>query len=145
VVNWGVLGLYKNVLVRAELHLPLMLTRPLLVLPGNEGTTITATCAPFVKLSTRMPGRHNCCLPCLVMKKHIAITTVVVCCALCTFCRHTNQTGVPLMRPLWFEFPEQAALYGVEQEFLLGPAILVKPVVEVSASSVCCMPLLMCV
>jgi hypothetical protein len=46
-------------------------------------------------------------------------------------CRHTNQTGVPLMRPLWFEFPEQTSLYGVEEEFLLGPGILVKPVLEV--------------
>jgi hypothetical protein len=48
-------------------------------------------------------------------------------------CRHTNQTGVPLMRPLWFEFPEQAGLYGVEEEFLLGPGILVKPVLQVGA------------
>jgi alpha-glucosidase (family GH31 glycosyl hydrolase) len=46
-------------------------------------------------------------------------------------CRHTNQTGVPLMRPLWFEFPEQSGLYGVEEEFLLGPGLLVKPVLEV--------------
>jgi alpha 1,3-glucosidase len=47
--------------------------------------------------------------------------------------RHTNQTGVPLMRPLWFEFPEQTGLYGTEEEFLLGPGILVKPVLEVGA------------
>lgn len=35
------------------------------------------------------------------------------------------------MRPLWFEFPDQPALYGVEEEFLLGPGILVKPVLQV--------------
>ncbi|KAF6258577.1 glycosyl hydrolases family 31-domain-containing protein [Scenedesmus sp. NREL 46B-D3] len=53
-----------------------------------------------------------------------------------TLFRHTNQTGVPLMRPLWFEFPEQTGLFGVEEEFLLGPAILVKPVLQAGAQSV---------
>lgn len=53
-----------------------------------------------------------------------------------TLFRHTNQTGIPLMRPLWFEFPDQPALYGVEEEFLLGPGILVKPVLQAGAQSV---------
>ena len=29
------------------------------------------------------------------------------------------------MRPLWFEFPEVAATFSVDDEFLLGPALLV--------------------
>jgi alpha-glucosidase (family GH31 glycosyl hydrolase) len=36
------------------------------------------------------------------------------------------------MRPLWFEFPEQPELFGVDDEFLLGPGMLVKPVTQVS-------------
>ena len=29
------------------------------------------------------------------------------------------------MRSLWFEFPEVAATFSVDDEFLLGPALLV--------------------
>ena len=44
---------------------------------------------------------------------------------------HTASTaGTPVMRPLWMEFPREEALFGEEREFLLGPSILVQPVVE---------------
>ncbi len=42
-----------------------------------------------------------------------------------TLFRHANTTGQPLMRPLWFDFPDVPATYAVEDEFLLGPALLV--------------------
>jgi alpha-glucosidase (family GH31 glycosyl hydrolase) len=45
--------------------------------------------------------------------------------------RHANLSGVPIMRPLWYEFPDQPDLYGVQQEFLLGPGMLVRPVTQV--------------
>ncbi|KAF8064543.1 PSL5 [Scenedesmus sp. PABB004] len=53
-----------------------------------------------------------------------------------TLFRHANQTGAPLMRPLWYDFPDQPALFGVEEEFLLGPALLVRPVLQAGAERV---------
>lgn len=37
------------------------------------------------------------------------------------------------MRPLWYEFPNNAELFGVDDEFMLGPGILVKPISHVSS------------
>ena len=42
-----------------------------------------------------------------------------------TLFRHANTTGLPVMRPLWYEFPEVEATHGVDDEFMLGPALLV--------------------
>ena len=39
--------------------------------------------------------------------------------------RHANTTGQPIMRRLWFEFPEVPATCDVEDEFMLGPSLLV--------------------
>jgi len=41
-----------------------------------------------------------------------------------------TQTGMPILRPLWVEFPEDQGAHGVDESFLLGPALLVQPVVE---------------
>ena len=38
------------------------------------------------------------------------------------------------MRPLWFEFPEEAAHFATDDEFMLGPALLVAPVMEEGAT-----------
>jgi alpha 1,3-glucosidase len=37
--------------------------------------------------------------------------------------------GIPPMRPLWLEYPQDPATFGMEDEFLLGSDLLVKPVV----------------
>src|SRR5512147_669952 len=50
-------------------------------------------------------------------------------------CRHTNQTGVPIMRPLWYEFPAKDELFAVDDEFMLGPGLLVKPITHVSSTT----------
>jgi len=39
-------------------------------------------------------------------------------------------SGVPPMRPLWFEFPHDVNTYFVEDQFLLGADLLVAPVVH---------------
>lgn len=39
------------------------------------------------------------------------------------------------MRPVWFEFPEVEALYGVQDQFMLGPALLAAPVLQEGAES----------
>ena len=43
--------------------------------------------------------------------------------------------GQPVMRPLWFEFPAAASLFGVDDEFMLGPALLAAPVLDEGVTS----------
>lgn len=49
------------------------------------------------------------------------------------FNEHT-QTGAPVMRPLWFEYPNDSRTYTVEDEYLVGRDLLVAPVVRESAT-----------
>ena len=44
------------------------------------------------------------------------------------FNEHTR-TGAPVMRPLWFEYPDDARTYLIEDEYLVGRDLLVAPVV----------------
>jgi alpha-D-xyloside xylohydrolase len=46
---------------------------------------------------------------------------------------YASKTGVPAMRPLFLEFPDDPAAWDIEDQFLLGPAILVAPVTELGA------------
>ena len=41
---------------------------------------------------------------------------------------HASATGVPPMRPLFFDFPDDPPSWDVEDQFLLGPDVLVAPV-----------------
>jgi len=47
-----------------------------------------------------------------------------------------EQNGAPPMRPLWYEFPEDAASWTVEGQHLVGDALLVAPVLTKGATSV---------
>ena len=38
--------------------------------------------------------------------------------------------GAPVARPLWFEFPGDAAARGADSQWLLGDSVLVSPVLE---------------
>jgi alpha-glucosidase len=49
------------------------------------------------------------------------------------FNEHT-QTGAPVMRPLWFEYPDDARTYLIEDEYLTGRDLLVAPVVTESVT-----------
>ncbi len=49
--------------------------------------------------------------------------------------RNVSAEGVPTMRPLWYEFPEDPAAYGVDDQYLLGPTYLVAPVTQQNATS----------
>jgi alpha-D-xyloside xylohydrolase len=44
-----------------------------------------------------------------------------------------SKTGVPIMRPLLVEFPEDETCWGVDDQFMFGPDLLVAPVVEQGA------------
>ena len=55
--------------------------------------------------------------------------------------RHTQfaeaaEANVPVMRPLFMEFPDDASLYTKEDAFLVGPALLVAPVLSKGQRSV---------
>jgi len=52
-----------------------------------------------------------------------------------TLFRHANVSGDPILRPLWHDFPDQPALYAAEDGFMLGPALLVRPVAVAGAAS----------
>jgi alpha 1,3-glucosidase len=45
-------------------------------------------------------------------------------------------TGAPIMRPLWYEFPANEATFETQEEFLLGPGLLVAPVVAAGVDHV---------
>jgi alpha 1,3-glucosidase len=45
-------------------------------------------------------------------------------------------TGIPVMRPLWMEFPKDAKTFDIEDEYLFGPNLLVKPVSSKACESV---------
>lgn len=42
----------------------------------------------------------------------------------------TDQTGVPPMRPLFYEFPQDEQAFGIDNEYMLGNALLVHPIVK---------------
>ena len=48
---------------------------------------------------------------------------------------NVSAEGVPTMRPLWYEFPQDPACYGVDDQYLLGPELLVAPVTAQGATN----------
>lgn len=49
--------------------------------------------------------------------------------------RRAHRTGMPITRPLWLAYPGDATAAEQDQEWLLGPKVLVAPVVEEGATS----------
>jgi sulfoquinovosidase len=49
--------------------------------------------------------------------------------------READATGMPVTRPLWLQFPGDRATYHVDQEWMLGPHVLVAPVVRQGATT----------
>jgi sulfoquinovosidase len=47
--------------------------------------------------------------------------------------RHAVRTGIPVTRPLWLEYPHDRRAARQDQEWLLGPDVLVAPVVTAGA------------
>jgi len=44
-------------------------------------------------------------------------------------------SGIPLMRPLWSEYPNDKKTYDIEDEYLLGSSLLVKPISQPGQTS----------
>lgn len=49
--------------------------------------------------------------------------------------RTAHQEGLPPMRPLLLEFPDDEAVWGIADSYLFGPDLLVAPVLEAGATS----------
>lgn len=50
-----------------------------------------------------------------------------------TLISEAAQTGLPLQRPLFLEYPDDTALFAVQDQYLYGPDLLVAPVIEEAA------------
>lgn len=46
-----------------------------------------------------------------------------------------SETGAPVMRPLFFDFPEDKTAWDVEDSYMFGPDLLVSPVMEAGADT----------
>ena len=44
--------------------------------------------------------------------------------------KEASETGAPVMRPLFFDFPSDPACWNVEDSYMFGPDLLVSPVME---------------
>lgn len=53
-----------------------------------------------------------------------------------TLFAHSSVSGLPIMRPMWVEFPDEIEQFGVEDQFFLGPSLLVHPVTDQGKTSV---------
>ncbi|XP_042909479.1 neutral alpha-glucosidase AB isoform X2 [Parasteatoda tepidariorum] len=50
---------------------------------------------------------------------------------------HENEfTGVPPMRPVWMEYPTESITFEMNDEYMIGSSLLVRPVLEAGVSSV---------
>ena len=47
-----------------------------------------------------------------------------------------EKSGVPPMRPIWYEFPEDEDAFGIDNEHLVGDSLLVHPVTKSGATNV---------
>uniref|UniRef100_UPI00398F29BD neutral alpha-glucosidase AB-like n=1 Tax=Pristiophorus japonicus TaxID=55135 RepID=UPI00398F29BD len=53
-----------------------------------------------------------------------------------TFFYRAYKTGEPVMRPMWVEFPEDVETFNLDEQYMLGNALLVRPVLEQDARGV---------
>jgi alpha-D-xyloside xylohydrolase len=52
-----------------------------------------------------------------------------------TLMRTAHEDGIPPMRPLFLEFPDDGACHAIETEYMFGPDLLVAPILEAGARS----------
>lgn len=47
-----------------------------------------------------------------------------------------ERTGKPPMRPMWAEFPTETSLFGVDDQHMIGPSLMIKPITDQGATSI---------
>lgn len=45
-----------------------------------------------------------------------------------TLFRETSQNGMPVMRPMWMQFPQDEQTFDIEDQFMAGPGLMVAPI-----------------
>lgn len=53
-----------------------------------------------------------------------------------TLFRAANETGAPIIRPMFYAFPQDSTMLALDHQLMLGPAILAAPVVDSGATHV---------
>jgi alpha 1,3-glucosidase len=53
-----------------------------------------------------------------------------------TLFKQANDTGLPVMRPMVLEFPDDELVFGIDDQFMLGSFLLIKPVVKPAQTTV---------
>ena len=53
-----------------------------------------------------------------------------------TLFHDAHEDGSPVMRPVWYEFPQEEASYAMEEEFMFGPSLLIVPVLAPGLSEI---------
>jgi alpha-glucosidase len=41
--------------------------------------------------------------------------------------KHANDTGCPIIRPMWYEFPKDISTFELDRQFMFGDSLLVAP------------------
>jgi len=44
--------------------------------------------------------------------------------------KRTSETGEPIMRPMFFDFPEDETCYALDDQYMFGPDILFAPIMD---------------
>lgn len=52
-----------------------------------------------------------------------------------TLFHHAHTNGMPVMRALWMEFPKEEKFFGVDNVFMVGNSLLVKPITSPGVTS----------
>ena len=48
----------------------------------------------------------------------------------------SSQTGLPILRPVWIEYPRDRNTYNMEEQFLVGDDLMVRPITQQNSQAV---------
>ena len=71
----------------------------------------------------------------LLLEKYVRVRAAQLAPYIAELSANVSAAGVPTMRPLWWEFPADPGAVGVNDQYLLGPSLLVAPVVTQGATT----------
>lgn len=70
------------------------------------------------------------------MARDVLLTRYALLPYLYTLFAHSHMRGSAVARPLFYEFPSDSQTYAIDKQFLLGPALLITPVLTQGSTSV---------